>query len=462
MKKTLITFLTLAVSISAFAQHNLTLYNMHTLPQRIQTNPAQIVDSRLFIGIPGLSSTHILYGNNGFKIRNVVSVDDSNRLVLKPLELYNSLNKDNIISSSGTIELFYMGFKLRKNYFTVGISEKFKSQVTFPKDFLGLFIIGNAGQNIGQDLNFNFGYDLVLYNDISLSYSREMFKKKLRIGAKLSYLNGIMNMNTEKSELVFNTHPDDFHYTIKNNIKFNTSNIFDTLNNNFEFNDKNTNYNFLKYKNRGMGLSFGAVYTIIPKLTINASVVDLGYIDWKDNVANYSTLYPNKSIEFYGLDIKSIFDDSTDFNKSVEELIDTLTEKFEMTKSYKGYRAKLPSTFYLGGNLWITKRHNLGVLFYGNYYQKKLNPAITLSYNGKLTRVFGLSASYSMINKNFSNGGVGFTLNGGPFQFYMVSDNVLGIIKFRNANTVDLRFGFNLTFFRKDKQSGLSGKGLKK
>lgn len=462
MNKYIISIIILFSAFNLYSQHNLTMYNMHTLPQRIQTNPAQIIDSRVFVGIPGLTSVHILYGNNGFKIRNVVSVGDSNKLLIKPLEFYNSLKKDNIISTSGSIDLFYMGIKLRKSFFTLGISEKFKSQVTFPKDFLGLFIIGNAGENIGKDLNFNFGYDIMLYNDISLSMSRAFAKNKLRLGAKVSYLNGIMNLNTEKSELIFNTHQDDFHYTISNNVKFNASNILDTLNKNYEFSEKDADYNILKYKNKGMGFSFGAVYTIIPKLTVNASIVDIGFIDWKDNVVNYSTKYPNKSVEFYGLDLKTIFDDSTDMNETIDNLIDTLTEKFEMNETYKGYRTKLPTTFYLGGNLWLTKRHNFGILFYGNYYQKKLNPALTLSYNGKLTRVFGISASYSMINKSFVNGGLGFTLNGGPLQFYMVSDNIIGMIKLRDTNTIDLRFGLNLTFLRKDKQAGLSGKGVKK
>jgi hypothetical protein len=132
-----------------------------------------------------------------------------------------------------------------------------------------------------------------------------------------------------------------------------------------------------------------------------------------------------------------------------------------MKNTHYSYRTNLPTKFYLGGNFWITKRHNFGVLFYGNYYQKKLNPAITLSYNGKITKLLGVSVSYSMINKSFVNGGVGLTLNGGPFQYYVVADNILGMIKYKDANTIDIRTGINFTFRRKDKQAGLSGKSKK-
>lgn len=74
-------------------------------------------------------------------------------------------------------DLFYLGFKLRKSFFTVGIGEKVNTQFSFPKDFFGLLIIGNAGSNLGKELNFNFKYDLMAYNDINVSWSRA-FKKK--------------------------------------------------------------------------------------------------------------------------------------------------------------------------------------------------------------------------------------------------------------------------------------------
>lgn len=440
-------------------QHNLTMYNMHTLPQRIQVNPSAVPDSRFFISMPGLASVHFLYGNDGFKLKNVVTVDDSNRLVIHPMSFYNSLNKNNIISLNTDYDIINFGFKLRKSYITMSLGEKIKNQVSFPKDFFGLFIVGNAGDNLGRDMNFNFGFDVMAYNDISATYSRAFLKDKLRLGVKGSYLNGILNINTERSDLIFNTNADDFHYTVRTDIKVNTSSIMDTLNGNFKAD--NFDYNVLKSRNRGMAAGIGATYQLAPKIILSASIIDLGFINWKDNVQNYETVDKDKKVEYYGLKMNDFFSDNPNTDSSFKAILDTLTSKLKLKNTYKGYRTNLPASFYLGGNFWLTKRHNFGVLFFGNYYQKKLNPAITLSYNGKLTRVFGISVSYSMINKSFVNGGVGFTLNGGPFQYYVVADNVLGMIKYKNANTVDIRTGINFTFLRKDKQSGLSGKSKK-
>jgi hypothetical protein len=434
------------------AQNNLTLYNMHTSPQRILMNPAQSSDSRFFIGFPGFSSVHFLYGNNGFKLKNIVSVNDSNQLVVSPTNFYNSLNKNNSLNLNVNYDILYFGFKARKSFFTIGIGEKVKTQFSFPKDFFGLLIIGNAGSNLGKDLNFNFGYDLIAYNDINASWSRAFMKDKLRLGVKVSYLNGWANINTEKSDLIFNTHSEDFHYTARTDIKVNTSGIVDSKNEPL-IKDGNFDINTFKKRNQGMGLSLGASFKPIPKVELSASIIDMGYINWKDNVRNYVTEDPSKTVEFYGVDFKTFFKDSVNFDKTLEDILDTMQMKFKIRESSESYRTFLPTNFYLGGNFWITKRHNFGILFYGNYYQKKLNPAVTISYNGKLTRVLGLSVSYSMINKSFVNGGIGFTLNGGPFQYYMVADNLLGIIFYRNMNTVDLRMGMNFTFLRKDKKT---------
>ena len=442
-----------------YSQHNLTMYNMHTLPQRIQANPAQISDSRFFVSMPGLSSVHVLYGNNGFKVKNLVSVTDSNKLRIHPLNFYNALNKDNSISVDLDYDLFFLGFKIRKSFFTLSLGEKVRTQVSFPKDFFGLLVIGNGGSNLGKELNFNFGYDMMIYNDISATYSRSFIKDKLRVGAKFSYLNGLVNVNTVKSDFFFKTHPEDFHYTVRTDIHVNTSTIVDTLNRTFEA--ENFDPNILKSKNRGRGLSFGATYQLTKRFVLTASVIDIGYIDWVDNVQNYKTADPSKDVEFYGLKFSDLFTDSADYNETINDFTDTLKENFKIKSTYETYRTALPSTFYLGGNYWITKRHNFGLLMFGKYYQKKFEPAITLSYNGKLTRVLGVSVSYSMINKSFVNGGVGFTINGGPFQYYAVADNLLGIVKFRNANTIDFRTGINFTFRRKDKQPVLSGKAKK-
>ena len=205
-----------SLASTAWSQHNLTMYNMFTLPQRLEVNPAALPDSRFFISMPGLASVHFLYDNDGFKIKNLVSVDDSNRLVIHPKDFYNSLNKNNVIGLYTSYDVINFGFKLRKSFISFCLGEKFKSQMSFPRDFFGLLIIGNAGDNLGRQLNFNFGFDVMAYNDLSTTYSRSFLKDKLRLGVKASYLNGILNVNTERSNLYFTTNKDDFHYKSNN------------------------------------------------------------------------------------------------------------------------------------------------------------------------------------------------------------------------------------------------------
>lgn len=94
-------------------------------------------------------------------------------------------------------------------------------------------------------------------------------------------------MNTERSDLFFKTNAEDFHFTMRSDLKFNTSSIVDTINE--DFSADGLDFNSFKSRNHGMGLSFGATYQILPKIVLSASILDLGRITWKDNVQNYET-----------------------------------------------------------------------------------------------------------------------------------------------------------------------------
>ena len=54
-----------------------------------------------------------------------------------------------------------------------------------------------------------------------------------------------------------------------------------------------------------------------------------------------------------------------------------------------------------------------------------------------------------MINHHFNNAGAGIAFNGGPVQFYLISDNWIGTINPLSNNTAHFQFGFNLIYGRK-------------
>jgi hypothetical protein len=106
----------------------------------------------------------------------------------------------------------------------------------------------------------------------------------------------------------------------------------------------------------------------------------------------------------------------------------------------------LYSKLYLGGTYKFNKSFNAGALFRGEFYHDKLYSSLTLSANAQLLEWFGASLSYSVMHNSIMNVGFGFQIKGGPFQLYMVSDNILAPIFLHATRNINLRMGMNLVF----------------
>jgi hypothetical protein len=67
-----------------------------------------------------------------------------------------------------------------------------------------------------------------------------------------------------------------------------------------------------------------------------------------------------------------------------------------------------------------------------------------------------MSLSWSYINRTFNNLGLGMAVGRSPVQFYIVSDNVPGMIWLQSTKSINIRFGLSINFscFRKENISG--------
>jgi hypothetical protein len=205
------------------------------------------------------------------------------------------------------------------------------------------------------------------------------------------------------------------------------------------------------FRNHGFGLDVGARYKLNDKIEFSASIVDLGYINWREQSYTFSSKNPGAEFYYDGVEVNNFFSDSNGVEQAFERLGDTLIDRFNLEAYEQSYLTRIFSEFYLGGNVNITDNHNAGVLFYGSWYNRRLYPAFTVSWNSKFGRVLGASVAWSYMNRSFANLGAGLSLNGGPVQFYVVSDNIFSPIRPTNTRSIDLRFGMNVTLLRKKK-----------
>ena len=453
-------------SSSAFlsAQESTTLQFMKGMPQSDLQNPALHNDSsKVVIGLPGFSGLYADF-NSGFALNDVVRKGTgmlSDSLVVDIDRFYNSLSPINSVQQHFSLPLLYLGFRKNRSFFSIGLTFKEVTQFSFEKTLIAFIKDGNApyiGQNYDLgDLKVNsFGY-----SEMALGYSNELIRNKLTIGGKVKLLYGNFAAQTERMNLKVETAADGSSLIMNSDMKLNLSAPltveYDDEGYFSGFNDDDIEPMDMITQTDNMGFAFdlGAVYKVTPKLTLSASMIDLGKISFKSNVNSVSKV---TSYNWTGIDFSNSIDDSNVDYVDPSDLVDDELEKIE--NSFKPKRSdfnseafdvKIPTKIFVGGTYDLGSKFNVGVL--NRYY--KLGDAstntLTFSGNAMIGNFFSLSGSYSMIGNSNNNVGLGVALRMGFMQLYLVSDNLLSLNDPSKAEYVNARIGMNFLFGRKHK-----------
>ena len=214
-------------------------------------------------------------------------------------------------------------------------------------------------------------------------------------------------------------------------------------------------------KNNGFGVDLGGSYKIDDKITVNASVIDLGMISWKNDATTFQSKNPNAVFSYDGLELQELLDTAAN---PTQDLLDTLGDVFDVEEVTKTYKTALASQVYLGGTYEIKEGMTGGAVFYSQIYDKSIKPALALSFNHKVGKWLNYAVSYSAFNRSYANIGLGVGLSLGPMQLYMVTDNILAIAP-QNVKNIHLHMGMNLVMGRaakKDKAGASMKDGGKK
>lgn len=447
------------------AQKNFTLYPMQSIPQSNMLNPASVPDCKWHIGIPALNSTYLQYSNGGFNLNKffgAVEPINADSTVLNLNKMLDILSKKNYISVKFEQSWLQGGFKFLNHYFHFSMIEKAGIQVSLPKDLFRFVIDGNGGSNLGETFSFGPKANAIHYREYAIGYSYKL-PMNLRIGGRIKYLKGYNVLDTRSSTLDITTNPNDFSYNLQANVRINAASTYADF---FTSDSNRANLgpkNFFNSRNNGMGLDLGVTWQFNEKLTLSASLLDLGYIHWNQNVSNIVSKNPNASFHFNGIHTSS--SDTNDLNQYIQNLGDTLEKVFGLENRHEQFNTALSTEFFLGAQYMLTKRIRTGALFYGDFYNKRFYPGLTLNMQYKLARSLSFNFTNTMYNRSFFNIGLGCSLNVGPWQVYSVMDNLLAPIALSSLKTFSWRFGSNLTFGRervnkKKPHKGDNGEGI--
>lgn len=427
-------FSVFAIAVSAQVT---TMYYMKGVAQRHELNPSFQPISNFYIDLPVIPTFQFQLGNNSLTISDVlyprlingemktISFLDANATEADKKDFFNTLKSTTRIYSETQIDLLSLGWRKNKSYYTIGISEKINAAVFLPKDLFKLALYGTPDTINVNKFNLSpLSVQAMAYSEFSFGYS-EKFSDKLNLGLKAKLLLGQSHLSAKFSNLKINAAREQWDVSIDGELNGSIPYTSYELDEERKIEDVAFNepqnsgdYADLFLKPSGVGFAFdlGASYKLLDQLTLSAAILDLGFINWKNNAVNIPV---KGDYTFEGI-VFDIADDSTDWGeKYLKEIEDTI--KYSTT--FNDYRANISPKLMAGVEYGFLKdKITLGVVSKSTFVNKSVFQEFTTSANFAPVTWFNTSFSYSFMNGEFSNMGLGVSGRLGPFNLYVVGD----------------------------------------
>ncbi len=465
LRSLLITLVFITIPFRIAAQSN-TMYYLTGAPQAYRLNPATQPQSSFFFGIPVINSLYIETNNTSFGLTEIIWNDPETGQVVQPLHSDAALNnflgrlsEQNSLTLNLGISPISMGLGIKSLYFTFDITARLNQGIDYPADFFPFFIPQWENERT-YDFS-SFGFHVTQYIEYAFGVSRK-FSDMLSVGIRPKLLTGISNISSNNNEITANTYVYDLQFDSHINLQLCTPGFFipvdenDVLDPTGEFKFDSTLSSFSDYrklimKNKGLGVDIGVHFQPMEGLTLSASVIDLGYIKWKEYI-HTATL--DGSLTFVGAEVEA----GQDTNNFFDNFLDTLTGNFEVTGSDEPYTTSLEPKVFLGGSLALLPALDVGLLSRFDFLHSGTQANLMIHANWHPSSVFNLTANYSPFGGRASTFGLGFSLRGGPVSFYTVADyrafrynlykyeNIPVFIAPSNRNRFNIQIGFNLVF----------------
>ena len=431
------------------SQINNTLYFMRGVPQSNRVNPANRPMGSFYIGFPGLAPIHGQVNSSTFTYNDFTQGDEQAILdLLKPLNF--------VVSDLGSA-LLSAGFKTGAGFFSVDVTSRLDGDLFFSGD-LARLVLEESVENRTYQLDGS-AIDLSAFDEISVNWAGELLPN-LQVGARAKMLFGIGNLTTARSEMEMTRIQDVYH--IETDMLFNASlpmaeiqydqegNVEDiVLKEEVENLDLRELPKYLfNTRNMGFGLDFGVNYRPVSELLLSASVTDIGFINWKDEVyeAAFDASFNYTEIEGNLFELPDGVTPGTYIDSLADVAIDSATSNLTVTPD-QPYSSRLNTKLFVGASYHVTPFLGFGLLSRTDFLQDKIAQQFTASANLTTGRLLNFTLSYSYIHSDFKNVGAGLALNLGPVNMYLISDNALNLIFYPgDTRSANLWFGLNLIF----------------
>jgi hypothetical protein len=316
---------------------------------RHQLNPA-FQPERGYVSIPGLGNINVSgAGNVGLEnfIFNYNNPNYNMTTFMNPTvsaeQFLGQLNDVNRFTFDTRMTLLGVGFKAWGGFNTFGLNLRATAGVNMPYE---LFEFAKLGMNSAQGNTYRI-QDLEVYSnsylEMAFGHSRKI-NDRLTLGAKVKLLLGVANATAKMEEMNIIMQNNKWEATMKGKMELALKGA--TFEYDRDTDDQgnptgdpyidNVDVDSPGLSGFGLGIDLGASYDmkgIVDGLTVSASIVDLGFINWNKNIIGEND--GSRKFTFDGFENISTTD-SDNSDRDIEDQVEDLGDDLkEMARFYR-------------------------------------------------------------------------------------------------------------------------------
>lgn len=437
MKKTILTILMCAFSCGIFAQISNSVYFDKLNYRQHHLNPSFQPIGKFYVGVPFLSSISVGGGNTDLTLTDIfrkVKVNGKEETVLFCDKNAGSGVDDFMDALHGREQFFaslrmdYVdaGYRINdKFYVSFNVSKCFDANIVIPeKIFEFLFKGMENGENFDFEID-KMDLSATLYTEYAGGFSAK-FDDKLTIGAKAKFLVGNGNISSNFRNLDIEANEKQWKITgsasIKSSIykmKYITDEDDGKIDDVKFDDDEKYNDELTNGLGHGFAIDAGANYQITPELNVSASVLDLGFISWSNNIQEVDT---REDFVYEGVPFEISKDNAASgWWDPYKQQFQNMLKVNENPEKYTNW---LCAKLFVGGEYtFLDGLLSAGLLSKTYIKRKSAREELIIAGGVRPNSHFSGTFNYSFFN-GWNNIGLGLNCNAGPINIFAAMDHI--------------------------------------
>ncbi|WP_418944404.1 DUF5723 family protein [Phocaeicola plebeius] len=303
---------------AAQAQYLRSSYFMEGTSARLQLNPG-LQPTKGYFNMPIIGSLNMSASSNVLGTSDIIDLMDSGSDLYSNDKLFDRLKADNRLNVNLNTDILSFGWYRGKGFWSVNVGLRADFGAALAKDMFSMMRTMNgfaledvAGTNQSYSLS-NQTLNMKAYAEIGLGYSRRI-TEKLTVGGRVKVLLGLARaeMNINQFDLNLDVpnpqyanyadyesrgelSPSDWYgshydYSANGNVITTLKGGGMTFDNDGMIDNFDLDAGDLGIAGSGFGIDLGASYKVWDNLTVSASILDLGFLKWKESETTVATV----------------------------------------------------------------------------------------------------------------------------------------------------------------------------